>query len=62
MDKKTQPPVKTELTVGELSKRSGVSISALHFYERKGLIPALRTEGNQRRYPREFYEESQSLK
>lgn len=50
--KKTQPPIKTELTVGELSKRSGVAISALHFYEQKGLIPAFRTDGNQRRYPR----------
>ncbi|MFS8533130.1 redox-sensitive transcriptional activator SoxR [Sphaerobacter thermophilus] len=43
----------TELTPGELSARSGVSISALHFYERKGLIHSRRTPGNQRRYPRE---------
>ncbi|MFO7271288.1 MAG: redox-sensitive transcriptional activator SoxR [Sphaerobacter thermophilus] len=42
-----------ELTPGELSARSGVSISALHFYERKGLIHSRRTPGNQRRYPRE---------
>lgn len=47
-----QAPIKKELSVGELSKRSGVSISALHFYEQEGLIPAFRTEGNQRRYPR----------
>nr|WP_245951199.1 redox-sensitive transcriptional activator SoxR [Phytoactinopolyspora halophila] len=38
--------------MGELSARSGVAISALHFYERKGLITARRTSGNQRRYPR----------
>jgi MerR family redox-sensitive transcriptional activator SoxR len=31
--------------------RSGVATSALRFYERKGLIAARRTEGNQRRYP-----------
>ena len=40
------------LSVGEVAKRSGVAISILHFYETKGLIRSLRTEGNQRRYPR----------
>ena len=40
-----------DLTIGELSARSGVSDSALRFYERKGLIRARRTDGNQRRYP-----------
>ena len=39
-----------ELTIGELSERSGVSQSALRFYEREGLIAARRTDGNQRRY------------
>jgi MerR family transcriptional regulator, redox-sensitive transcriptional activator SoxR len=39
-----------ELTIGELSERSGVSQSALRFYERRGLIAARRTDGNQRRY------------
>jgi MerR family redox-sensitive transcriptional activator SoxR len=42
-----------ELTVGELSERSGVAISALHFYEKKGLISSRRTSGNQRRYRRD---------
>lgn len=42
-----------ELTPGELGERSGVAISALHFYEREGLISSRRTSGNQRRYPRE---------
>ena len=41
------------LTVGELAKRSGVAVSALHFYEAKGLIRSMRSPGNQRRYPRE---------
>lgn len=41
-----------ELTVGELASRSGVAVSALHFYERKGLISSRRTSGNQRRYRR----------
>jgi MerR family transcriptional regulator, redox-sensitive transcriptional activator SoxR len=40
-----------ELTIGELSLRSGVAQSALRFYERQGLIAARRTSGNQRRYP-----------
>ena len=40
-----------ELTIGQLSARSGVSQSALRFYERKGLIAADRSNGNQRRYP-----------
>ena len=39
-----------ELTIGELSARSGVSASALRFYEREGLIESRRTDGNQRRY------------
>jgi len=42
--------VRTGLTIGELSARSGVPASALRFYERQGLISSLRTGGNQRRY------------
>lgn len=42
-----------ELTVGQLATRSGVAITALHFYEEKGLISSRRTAGNQRRYPRD---------
>ncbi|HZU16186.1 MAG TPA: redox-sensitive transcriptional activator SoxR [Candidatus Dormibacteraeota bacterium] len=41
-----------ELTIGELSARSGVAPSALRFYEARGLIAASRTDGNQRRYAR----------
>jgi MerR family redox-sensitive transcriptional activator SoxR len=41
------------LSIGELSDRSGVAPSALHFYERNGLIEAERTAGNQRRYRRD---------
>jgi MerR family transcriptional regulator, redox-sensitive transcriptional activator SoxR len=41
-----------ELTIGEVAARSGVAPSALRFYERRGLIPASRTDGNQRRYQR----------
>src|SRR6201987_6395482 len=42
-----------ELTPGEMSHRSGVAVSALHFYEREALIASRRTTGNQRRYARE---------
>ena len=43
-----------ELTPGEMSVRSGVAVSALHFYEREGLITSRRTSGNQRRYSRDM--------
>ena len=42
----------SELTIGQLAKRTGVATSALRFYEEKGLIASERTDGNQRRYPR----------
>lgn len=41
------------LTVGQVAQRSGVAVSALHFYEAKGLISSTRTSGNQRRYSRD---------
>ena len=40
------------LTIGELSARSGVAPSALRYYEKLGLVHAVRTGGNQRRYER----------
>jgi MerR family redox-sensitive transcriptional activator SoxR len=42
----------TELTIGELSERSGVASSAIRYYEERGLVASRRTTGNQRRYPR----------
>lgn len=42
-----------ELTVGEVAERSGVAVSAVHFYEAKGLISSRRNAGNQRRYARD---------
>ena len=42
-----------ELTVGQVAVRSGVAVSALHFYEARGLIRSHRTSGNQRRYSRD---------
>lgn len=40
------------LSVGQLAARSGVAVTALHFYESKGLIQSTRNPGNQRRYER----------
>jgi MerR family redox-sensitive transcriptional activator SoxR len=44
--------IRAELGVGEVAQRSGVAVSALHFYEAKGLIRSTRSRGNQRRYAR----------
>lgn len=41
-----------ELTIGEVAKRTGASVSALHFYERKDLIRSERTASNHRVYAR----------
>jgi len=40
-----------QLAIGEVASRSGVAVSTVHFYEAKGLIQSIRTEGNQRRFP-----------
>ncbi len=40
------------LTIGELARRTGVSVSAIRFYEAKGLLSPIRTGGNQRRFLR----------
>jgi MerR family redox-sensitive transcriptional activator SoxR len=40
------------LTIGEVSKRSGVAASALRFYEERGLIASERAGSGHRRYPR----------
>jgi MerR family redox-sensitive transcriptional activator SoxR len=41
------------LSIGALSERTGVSTSALRFYEAEGLIHATRSPGGQRRYARD---------
>ena len=45
-------PTAPLLTIGELSRRTGMSVSAIRYYEARGLLMAIRTRGNQRRYPR----------
>ncbi|WP_455426085.1 redox-sensitive transcriptional activator SoxR [Dryocola sp. LX212] len=50
---KRAPRFKSLLSPGEVAKRTGVAVSALHFYESKGLIKSSRNSGNQRRYARD---------
>ncbi len=40
------------ITIGRLAERTGVAVSAIRFYEQKGLLRSLRTGGNQRRFLR----------
>lgn len=40
------------ITIGQLSARTGVAVSAIRFYEERGLLQSLRTSGNQRRFLR----------
>lgn len=40
------------LPIGELARRTGLAVSAIRFYEEKGLLQSLRTSGNQRRFLR----------
>ena len=41
-----------QLTIGQVSARSGVAPSALRYYEEQGLISSTRTAGGARRYAR----------
>ncbi len=40
------------ISIGTLARRTGTAVSAIRFYEEKGLLSALRTSGNQRRFLR----------
>ncbi|MGV3346122.1 redox-sensitive transcriptional activator SoxR [Enterobacteriaceae bacterium LUAb1] len=53
MKKVRNSNIQAVLTPGDVAKRSGVAVSALHFYESKGLIASTRNAGNQRRYSRD---------
>jgi MerR family redox-sensitive transcriptional activator SoxR len=39
------------LSIGELAARAGVSVSALRYYERTGLLPKAEREQGRRRFP-----------
>lgn len=40
------------ITIGELAARTGLSVSAIRFYEGRGLVEPFRSAGNQRRFLR----------
>ncbi len=45
-------PVSRELSIGYLARRTGLAVSAIRFYEEKGLLVPGRNTGGQRRYTR----------
>lgn len=49
---KKRSVVPSDLSVGAMAERAGVSVSTLHYYEAEGLIRSWRTEANHRRYDR----------
>ena len=53
MKKSEETGFSRELSVGDVAARSGLAVSAIHFYESKGLLSGWRNSANQRRYPRE---------
>ncbi len=52
MASKTTTPLPAPLTIGDLARRTGLSVSAIRFYETKGLITPMRNAGGQRRFAR----------
>jgi MerR family redox-sensitive transcriptional activator SoxR len=40
------------IPIGEIARRTGLAISAIRYYEQRGLIAPQRTAGNQRRFHR----------
>ncbi len=41
-----------QLPIGEVARRTGLSVSAIRFYEERGLVTAGRNKGGQRRFAR----------
>jgi MerR family redox-sensitive transcriptional activator SoxR len=44
--------MQSELTIGDLSRRTGLAVSAIRFYETHGIVSPQRSAGGQRRYIR----------
>lgn len=40
------------IPIGEMARRTGLAVSAIRYYEQRGLIAAQRSSGNQRRFRR----------
>ncbi|TNE29847.1 MAG: redox-sensitive transcriptional activator SoxR [Alphaproteobacteria bacterium] len=49
-----EPRLRTSdlIPIGEMARRTGLSVSAIRFYEDKGLVEPIRNAGNQRRFLR----------
>ena len=47
-----QAELNAMLPIGKLAERTGLSVSAIRFYEKEGLIRAMRNTGGQRRFLR----------
>lgn len=45
-------PIQRGLSIGQLADRTGLAVSAIRFYEDKGLVHPVRNSGGQRRYDR----------
>lgn len=41
-----------QLSIGEVARRTGLSVSAIRFYEERGLVQSVRNQGGQRRFAR----------
>ena len=42
-----------QIPIGQVAERSGIPISAIHFYEREGMIFSTRSSGNHRQFSRD---------
>ncbi|RKQ96080.1 redox-sensitive transcriptional activator SoxR [Maricaulis maris] len=51
-EKVTSPTAADPLSIGQLAERTGVAVSAIRFYEDKGLVQPTRNTGGQRRFKR----------
>lgn len=49
---KTKPTTNDWLAIGALAKRTGLSVSAIRYYDSQGLVHASRNAGGQRRFHR----------
>lgn len=50
------------MKIGELARRTGMSIPTLRFYETEGLIVSVRTEGNYRDFPEEAVSQAERIR
>ena len=49
-DDVVEPPAATTMSIGQVAERSGLPASRIRYYEREGLIAAVRNDGGHRRF------------